>query len=256
MNDLDLYPINPVTGERAPFHPVFGFQALGLKKNGDPIWPIMGGSAPTGHPAINPPPTDPPAGPPSEPPATDPTDPPDRGFPPDTPIAEMTDAERANYFKFHDRRKSDTLKAYQGITPEQALQWKQEAEEARRQQMQPSERALEDARSEASAAAAQQAAEQWAPQLAEAVVSQFVTDEKARPAVMAGLNPMTFVKDGKFDKDALIGHLTGLAAAFGGSTAASGQQPPSQWGQFSPNPPITSGKDEGLAEARRRGFIK
>ncbi|ORA25172.1 hypothetical protein BST13_33155 [Mycobacterium aquaticum] len=166
----------------------------------------------------------------------------------------MNAEQQAAYWKFHDRRKSDTLRAYEGITPEQAKQWKKDAEDARRNQLQPSERALEDARSEAAATAAQEAAAEWAGQLTDAIVGQFVQEEAQRSAVLAGINPMTFVKDGKFDKDALIGHLTSLATAFGGQ--ATGEPQPRQWGQGGSQPPATSGRDEGLAEARRRGYIK
>lgn len=193
--------------------------------------------------------------PPADPPNNDQQqDPPDMGFPANTPIKDMTAEQQAAYWKFHDRRKSDTLRAYEGITPEQAKQWKKDADEARRSQLPPSERALEDARSEAAAAAAQQAAAEWAGQLTDAIVGQFVQEEAQRSAVLAGINPMTFVKDGKFDKDALIGHLTSLATAFGGAPA--GEPQPRQWGQGGSQPPAKSGRDEGLAEAKRRGFIK
>lgn len=183
----------------------------------------------------------------------------DRGFPENTPIADMTAEQQAAYWKFHDRRKSDTLRAYGGITPEQAAQYKKDAEDARRAQLQPSERALEDAKTAAAAAATAAAAQQWAPTMAKAVIGQFITDEAQRDAVLSGINPSAFVgDDGAFDTDRLIGHLTGLQAAFGNSGAGggSGEQPPRQWGQHGSHPPANSGRDEGLAEARRRGYIK
>jgi hypothetical protein len=242
---VDLFPTYPFTS----------VSALGCTKRGNSVRPVRRGPHPQDPPPSDPPPADPPADPP---PSDDPpADPPDRGFPPNTPIKDMNAEQQAAYWKFHDRRKSDTLSAYDGITPEQAKQYKDAADEARRNQLQPSERALEDARSEATNAALQQAASQWAPLLVEEVVGQFVTDETQRPTVLAGIDPMRFFKDGKFEKDALIGHLTGLAAAFGGAPAGAGTPPPPrQWGQSSSRPPNVTGKDEGLAEARRRGFIK
>jgi len=231
---VDLFPTYPFAG---------------CVKRGNTIRPVRRGP----HPQPTDPPADPPVDPPpNDPPSDPPADPPDRGFPPNTPIKEMTAEQQAAYWKFHDRRKSDMLSAYQGITPEQALQWKQDAEEARRNQLQPSERVLEDARTEAAATAAQQAAGVWAGQLTEAIVGQFVHDEEQRQAVLAGINPTTFIKDGKFDKDALVGHLTGLAAAFGG--IGPGEYQPRQWGQGGSQPPAPSGRDEGLAEAKRRGY--
>lgn len=166
----------------------------------------------------------------------------------------MDPGQQAAYWKFHDRRKSDTLSAYDGITPEQAKQYKEAADEARRNQLQPSERALEDARTEAAAAAAQEAAKQWAPEFAKQVIGQFVGDEAKQNSILSGLDPMRFVKDGRFDTQGLRDHLTGLATAFGG--AALGGPPPSQWGQQGDRPPAPSGRDEGLAEAERRGYIK
>lgn len=248
-----------------PTHPLTGLTAIGFTKKGKPIWPIFGASEDHGGDTGGQPQSG------GNPPADQnggqsngsgqQQDPPDRGFPANTPIKDMTPDQQAAYWKFHDRQKSNLLDKYQGITPEQALQWKQEAEQRAREQMTPSEQALEDARTQAQAAAAEAAAQQWAPQLAEAIVSQFVTDDNARPAVMAGLNPMSFVKDGKFDKDALIGHLTGLAAAFGGVTSGDGgggqqQQPPRQWGQVGDQPPAPKAADYGLAEAERRGYVK
>lgn len=234
-----------------PIHPRTGLRALGLTSRG-PIWPIMGGSEPPADPN-DPPPADPPV---TDPPSTDPpADPPDRGFPPNTPIKDMTAEQQAAYWKFHDRRKSDTLSAYDGITPEQAKQWKKDAEDARRQQLQPSERALEDARTEAAANAANAAAQQWAPILAREVIGRFVSDENQRNSVLAGIDPMKFVKDGAFDTEALVGHLTGLSAAFGGNGATS-ERPPSQWGQQGSTPPSQSDVEQGLAEAKRRGYIK
>ena len=180
-----------------------------------------------------------------------PPDAPEKGFPENTPIVEMTDAERANYFKFHDRRKSDRLKAYGDITPEQALQWKQEVDEARRNSLQPSERALEDARNEAAAAARAQAETEWAGLMTETVIEQFVTDPQQRQVVLAGLNPAQFMTEGKFDKNKLIGHMTGLAAAFGAGAGT----PPRQWGQNGvETPPVRPGA-AGLAEAQRRQGI-
>lgn len=220
--------------------------------------PAPAAPAPAAPPA-GPPPAAPPAGPPPAAPAASET-PPDRGFPANTPIRDMTAEQQVAYWKFHDRQKSNLLDKFAGITPEQALQWKQEAEQRAREQQTPSERALQDARAQAAAAATAAAVHQWAPQIAEAIVSQFVTDEQARPAVMAGLNPMSFVTDGKFDKDALIAHLTGLAAAFGGATPGGGdgqhQQPPRQWGQSGDHSPAPSASDHGMAEAKRRGYVK
>ena len=179
-----------------------------------------------------------------------------KGFPENTPIADMTAEQQVAYWKHHDRRKSDLLKQYGGITPEQARQYQQAAEDVRRENLQPSERALEDARTQAQAAARAAAAAELAPVVAEAIVGQFVTDETQRTAVLSVLKPEQFVTDtGGFDKDALIGALTGLASAFA-PAQPKGTQPPSQWGQSGARPPAPSAREQGIAEAKRRGYIK
>ncbi len=244
-------PAWEITLSDLPFHPLIpGLQALGFTDKGKVIWPVMGGSQPLGDPN-DPPPVDPPA----NPQPVDPPGPPDRGFPDNTAVKDMTEGEQAAYWKFHDRRKSDRLKAYGDITAEQAKQYKDAADAAARAQMTPADQALADARAEGATAAAQAAAAQWAPEFAKQVIGQFVTDEEKQDSILAGLDPLKFVKDGKFDTQGLRDHLTGLATAFGGSTDSQEPQP-RQWGQQGDLPPAKSASEEGLAEARRRGFIK
>lgn len=239
-----------------PTHPITGLQALGFTKRGNPIWPVMGGSQPHGDPGT--PPAGDPAPAPTPDPAAQPTPTPpadgepDRGFPAQTPVKDMKPEEQAAYWRFYERKKSDVLKEYGDITPQQAKEYRDAVNEARRSELQPSERALEDARTQATATARQEADQRWAGLMTETIVGQFVEDPQQRESVLAGLNPMVFMTDGQFDKDKLIGHMTGLAAAFG--AAGDGKQP-RQWGQGGDRPPAPSARDEGLAEARRRGFI-
>ena len=237
-----------------PFHPTIpGLQAIGIGKRGNPWWPVMGASEDhdggDGDGSGG-------AGGDQQPPAIveQSGGSGDLGFPANTPIKDMTVDQQVAYWKHHDRRKGDTLKSYGGITPEQAKQYHQQVQEFERGQMTPAEQALAAARDEATTAANEAAAGVWAPEVAKAVVGQFIPDQTQRDAVLAGINPMAFMKDGKFDTDALIGHLTGLSAAFGGD--GSGDSQPRQWGQGGTTPPAKSGRDEGLAEAKRRGYIK
>lgn len=244
--------------DQLPFHPTTGLQALGFTKRNCPIWPVMGGAPDDGDAGGN------------EGEGGDQGGDQsaglgdqngggggDLGFPANTPIKDMNAEQQAAYWKHHDRRKSDTLKSYGGITPEQAKQYKDAAEAAARSQMSPADQALADARTEGRTAALQEAASQWAPEFANQVIGQFVPDEAQRASVLAGINPMNFVKDGKFDTDALVGHLKGLATAFGGSAGGDGQeQQPRQWGQSGDRPPAQTASAAGLAEAERRGYVK
>lgn len=250
---MGSYPDRGVSVSDLPFHPTIpGLQAIGIGKRGNPWWPVMGasedhdGGSDDGSGA---------GGEQSSADGEQSGGSGDLGFPANTPIKDMTVDQQVAYWKHHDRRKGDTLKSYGGITPEQAKQYQQQVQEFERGQMTPAEQALAAARDEATTAATQAAAGVWAPEVAKAVVGQFITDQAQRDAVLAGINPMAFMKDGKFDTDALIGHLTGLATAFGGGGGA-GDSQPRQWGQSGGTPPAKSGRDEGLAEAKRRGYIK
>jgi hypothetical protein len=166
----------------------------------------------------------------------------------------MNPEQQANYWKFHERKKENILRNYEGITPEQAKEYKKAADEARLAQLQPSERALEDARNQATAQARAEAEAAHAAEMAEVVLERFVEDPQQRQAVLSGLNPASFMTNGKFDKDKLVGHMTGLSAAFGGQAGAGDQ--PRQWGQAGHRPPPQSARDYALAEAQRRGHIK
>jgi hypothetical protein len=241
-----------------PIHPYTGLQALGFTKNGTPIYPVMGGSQPHGDPSGNPDPNPNPDPDPQPDPAPQPDPQPDRGFPEGTAVKDMTPEQQANYWKFHDRRKSDTLKAYDGITPEQAKKWKADADEARRRGLAPDERALEDAKTAAKSEASREAAEQWAPVLAQQVVERFLPgeDNKAqRESLLDLIDPMKFMTDGSFDTDGLVSKLSTLAPGLGAGGGAGNGRQPSQWGQGNGRPPSVKQSDEGLAEARRRGYI-
>jgi len=50
-----------------PKHPFTGLTALGLRRDGRPIWPVLGGSEPAADPATPPTPSTPPADPPADP---------------------------------------------------------------------------------------------------------------------------------------------------------------------------------------------
>lgn len=220
-----------------PFHPTTGLQAIGFAGS-KPVWPVMGGSV------------DPPNDPPNDPPADLPN--PDRGFPADTPIAEMTTEQQLAYFKFHDRKKSDTLKAFEGLTPDQAKQQAAELDELRKSKLTADERAIEEAKQQASSAAASEATGKWAPRLLKAVAGRFITDEKQLESFLAVTDAKAFIKDGEFDDEAVVGHLTGLF----GESRSSGQPQSRQWGQSGSRPPVQSAREAGRAEAKRRGHIK
>jgi hypothetical protein len=60
-----------MTRSTLPIHRFTRQQAIGFRRDGRPIWPVAGGSQPTGEPPAGPP-TDPPADPPVDPPEDEP----------------------------------------------------------------------------------------------------------------------------------------------------------------------------------------
>lgn len=107
-------------------HPLTGglLQAVGFRKNGSPIWPIMGGSEPAAGapPATTTPPvattvpatvTIPSAPPVAAAPAAPapPVAPGDNGFPANTPLEQMSPDQQIAYWKHYSRQHEATAKA-------------------------------------------------------------------------------------------------------------------------------------------------
>lgn len=74
----------------------------------------------------------------------------DLGYPKDTPVAEMSDAQQAAYHRYHSRKHETRYKSLVGDrTPEQVKADLEEIAKIRREQQTPSEKAINDARDEA-----------------------------------------------------------------------------------------------------------
>lgn len=98
--------VHPITG--APLKP------LGWRKNGAPIWPILGGSEPPDQ-----------GGDGDDPPAS----PGDPGYPANTPWRDMTAEQQVNYWQAQARKHEDRVKAYGGLTPDQLNDLQERAEQ-------------------------------------------------------------------------------------------------------------------------------
>lgn len=228
---------NPFTryGSRMslPFHPLTNVQALGFTKRGLPIWPVMGASE------------DPP-----------PDSPDDRGYPEGTPIAEMTDAQKAAYYKDqnkHTDRLRGQLSAFNGFTPDDVHAMWSRLEQLEGDRLTADEKAVREA-TEKAAADARAAVEAdlrpklLASQLQAAAAAANVLHGEQLSAWMNGVDASKFVGDnGEIDGAKVKDTLT---AIFG--TGGQGHQ----WGQNGSRPPGKSASEAGLAEARRRGYIK
>ncbi|WP_100520481.1 hypothetical protein [Mycobacteroides abscessus] len=209
-----------------PIHPFTHVQAIGFTSRG-PVWPVMGGSgdgdedgagaesgAQSGQGASH-------GGS-------------DKGFPADTPVAQMTDAQQAAYWKHYSREHEGKAKAFTtlGVTPEQIQQLQERNAELERAQMDASELALKEATDKAAADARAATEADWKPKL---LASQL---KSAASQVLSGdqltewldsVDPGKFVGDnGEIDESKVMGKLT---AIFGQKKEQQQQQP--FWGQHS-----------------------
>lgn len=234
------------------------FAPIGLRKDGRPIFPILGGSEPPNQPSnppSNPPsPTDPPNPPghpaPTDPPAatTDPADP--NFFPPNTAVDDMTDKQKAAYWrnqsKIQQARVPKNLEELQAA----AAKWA----EVERERMTPSEKALAEAREAGKAEGALAANQEAASSILNTSLGLRGKSDAEIAAIMRGINPAGFIKDGKVDNGAIAQFIDTIAPA-----AGSGGQGPGGGrgiGQGRYDAPPADRRAAGMAEAERRGFIK
>lgn len=179
-----------------------------------------------------------------------------RGFPENTPIASMTEGERAAYYKFQNRQTDNKLAAFNGVTPEQVTQMAAELESLRGEKLTADEKAIKAATDKAAAEARAAAEAELRPKLDQATVrsiaAQFLTPDQLS-AFVGTVNPAAFYGDGgDIDTEKVIGHLTALFGTAG--TAKSDPAPQYRsWGQYSGGngAPSTPGS-AGIAEAQKR----
>jgi hypothetical protein len=178
----------------------------------------------------------------------------DKGFPEGTALAEMTDAQKAAYWQHYSRKHEDTVKAFNGLTPQQVkdLQAKVDALEA--EKLSAGEKELKQARDDAAKAAAEAARAEYLPQIqalqVKSIASQIISGDKLA-AFMSIANPAALVgEDGQVDETRVMGTLTAMY----GADPQPGQRQP-QWqnfGQYTPPPPAQKAGAGGAAEAAKR----
>ena len=214
-------------------HPLTGepLVAVGLRKrDGSPIWPIMGGD-PT-----NDDPKDPPADPPN-----DPKDPPkDLGFPANTPWQDMEPAEQAAYWRHQAKKHEDRTKEWTklGKTPDEVRKTLDDAKPD-------SQKALEAAREEgrAEARAAANAA------IVNTVVETLIPEGK-KPEDFPILEALDLTK---FTKDDGTVDTAKVRSVVQSALGTSASEPPGDTGQGKRGKNgKQSARDAGAAEAERR----
>ena len=237
-DDDDLLPLHPTLKDPRTGEPLRAFYRT---KRGELVWPVMGGSQPTGEPAQpapapTPPPPAPPAPVPAPPPApaAAPPQPPappatgqsassgkqyaagpngeDLGYPVNTPVAEMTAKEEAAYWRHKSRQHEDRWKSVQDYDDVKAKATQYDQLVATQQT--DHERAVAAAREEGRSTALQEAG----GQVVEAYVRAAATGRMSKEAVdslLAHLDRARFIdkKTGAVDADKVYELVGSLAPA-------------------------------------------
>lgn len=175
----------------------------------------------------------------------------EKGFPSETPVADMTAEQQAAYHRFHSRKHEDRAKAYEGgltAVEAKALQDRIDAFEA--EKLTDQERAVAQAVAEAKAEAKAEAEAALVPKLREMQVRSCAAEILTKDQLAAWLpttNLAYFVgESGEVDEKKLSDSLT---AMFG---APDSQRQQRDWGQFRNGDRKVSAGESGIAEAERR----
>jgi len=139
----------------------------------------------------------------------------DKGFPENTPIADMTVEQQAAYWKHQARKHEDTAKARRDYDTIKA-----ERDQLKSSTQTDAEKALEEARTAARNEAAAEARSHFASQLVAAEFKAALAGKRSSDEVKALLEPMDLTKfltpEGEVDTDKVTNYAAGIAP--GGST--------------------------------------
>ncbi|MCT7361222.1 hypothetical protein [Mycolicibacterium llatzerense] len=178
----------------------------------------------------------------------------DAGFPANTPVSEMTDTQRAAYYKHHNRQSDNKLAAFKGVTPQDVDAMQAKIQELENAQLSATDKALKDAATQASMDAKAAADAEWLPKLQAAqlksIAAPILNDAERLNDFLEMVNPANFVgENGEIDEGKVA---TKLKSLFGAQSQQQ-QQPARNWGQHSggTGTPATPGS-AGKAEAAKR----
>jgi hypothetical protein len=219
----------PTDTAALPQHPILAhprtglpLTAIGYRRDGRPVWPALGGSQPVGGapdpipvlgatpppaPATAPPAPQPgtPTGPQPTPPAAPvPVPPPlggEHGFPPGTPVEQMTPPQQINFWRYHARRNQDQLRQYADYE-----RIKGERDQLRQATQTDLERAQATARTEGESAGRLATGRQVVEAYFTAAAAGRLTEEQITQAV-AGLNIDYFMPGGTVDRQRVYDHV-------------------------------------------------
>lgn len=179
----------------------------------------------------------------------------EKGFPEGTPLAEMTDAQKAAYWQHYARKHEDTVKGFKGLTPQQVADLQSKVETLETEKLSSDEKTLKQARDEAAQSAKEAAQAEYLPQIqalqVKSIASQIISGDKLN-AFMQVVNPAALVdKDGQVDEAQIMGVLTAMY----GTEPSTGQRH-QNFGQYSTPPPRGAPGQNGTAEAQKRFGVK
>ena len=140
----------------------------------------------------------------------------DRGFPTDTPVAEMTAEQQTAYWRDKAQKHE---RAWRGVidknlTPEQVIEMQERLAEHERAALSDQERAIADARSEGRAEALAESGEKYARVLLDAQLAGRGKSDAERAALIEGANLRAFTTDtGEVAIDKITTYVDALAPA-------------------------------------------
>jgi len=167
----------------------------------------------------------------------------------------MTAEQQAAYWKHYARQHENTVKAFDGLTPQQVSEMKAKLETLETEKLSADEKALKQAREEAATAARAELLPKLQGAQVQSIAATFLTEEGQLEAFMEialgehGISS-ALLTDGEVDKDKVIGRLTALYPP-----PKENLLPQQRWqnaGQFAPPPPPGRPGESGRAEAARR----
>lgn len=174
----------------------------------------------------------------------------DLGFPPDTPVSEMTPEQKAAF----DRHKREQNKAERARwravtgdrTPDQLKKELDELAELRKEKLTPSERQLQDARDQAAAETRAAARAETATTIYETALETLGVPEADIPDLVRGFNATGFITDNGVDRAA----ITRFAKKF--TPAGTADKRRRDFGAGDRSHTSTKFGDGGRAEAAKR----
>lgn len=183
---------------------------IGLRTDGRPIFLIQGGSSSEPPPApADPAPADPPPAP----------APVERGFPENTPVAEMTTEQALAYTRYHSHKHESLANTYKSLGDPDTIKAKLAAyDAAEAAKLTPSEQAINEAKAAGRTEALLEANSSAATAILEANLAARGKTAEQISGILAPINASAFIADGKVDTAKVLAFAKEVAGEPGTTT--------------------------------------